>query len=297
MHKLRTLKDNLVRWLMRIIAFSGIIFLLVIGIALFVKSFPVLRENGLLKLMGSGSWRPSSGDFGFLPFIVSTLYVSAIAIVIALPLSLLTSIYLNSYASGRIRRFFEPVIDLLSGIPPVIYGVWGTLTIVPFIANNFASGSSSGYSVIAGGIVLAVMIIPLLVGLLTEIFRSIPSEMTDASLALGATNWQTVKQVILRRSFPGIIAVTVLSLSRAFGETMAVLMVCGNSPEIPHSLLDPGYPLPALIANNYGEMLSIPGYESALMMAALILFVIVFLFNGISRLTLRHLEKRFHFGI
>lgn len=296
MHKLRGLKDTVVHWFMRIIAFSGILFLLVISIALFVKSLPVLKENGLWKLLASGSWRPSSGDFGFLPFIVSTLYVSAIAIVIAFPLSLLTAIYLNSYASGRIRRFFEPVIDLLSGIPPVIYGVWGTLTIVPFIASNFASGSSSGYSVMAGGIVLAVMIIPLLVGLLTEIFKSIPSEMTDASLALGATNWQTVKRVILRRSFPGIIAVTVLSLSRAFGETMAVLMVCGNSPGMPHSLLDPGYPLPALIANNYGEMLSIPGYESALMMAALILFVIVFLFNGISRLTLRHLEKRFHFG-
>jgi phosphate transport system permease protein len=295
MHTLRVIKDIGTRWFMRITAFSGILFLLVISIALFVKSYPVIRENGLWKLLSSGSWKPSSGEFGFLPFIVSTLYVSAIAIVIALPLSLLTATYLNSYASIRIRRFFEPVIDLLSGIPPVIYGVWGTITIVPFIASNFTSGSSSGYSVLAGGIVLAVMIIPLLVGLLTEIFNSIPGEMTDASLSLGATKWQTVKRVILRRSFPGIIAVTVLSLSRAFGETMAVLMVCGNSPRMPHSLLDPGYPLPALIANNYGEMLSIPGYESALMLAALILFVIIFFFNGISRLTLNHLEKRFHF--
>jgi phosphate transport system permease protein len=297
MQSLRTLKDIGIRWFMRVTAFSGILFLLIIGIALFVKSYPVIRENGLWKLLSSGSWRPSSGEFGFLPFIVSTLYVSVVAIVIALPLSLLTATYLNSYASTRIRRFFEPVIDLLSGIPPVIYGVWGTITIVPFIARNFTSGSSSGYSVLAGGIVLAVMIIPLLVGLLTEIFNSIPGEMTDASLSLGATKWQTVKRVILRRSFPGIIAVTVLSLSRAFGETMAVLMVCGNSPRMPHSLLDPGYPLPALIANNYGEMLSIPGYESALMMAALILFVIIFFFNGISRLTLNHLQKRFHFGI
>jgi phosphate transport system permease protein len=104
-----------------------------------------------------------------------------------------------------------------------------------------------------------------------------------------------VKRVILRRSFPGIVAVTVLSLSRAFGETMAVLMVCGNSTRMPHSILDACYPLPALIANNYGEMLSIPGYESALMLAALLLFVIVFFFNGISRMTLNHLEKRFHF--
>ncbi len=119
--------------------------------------------------------------------------------------------------------------------------------------------------------------------------------MTDASLSLGATKWQTVKRVILRRSCREYVAVTVLSLSRAFGETMAVLMVCGNSTGMPHSLLDACYPLPALIANNYGEMLSIPGYESALMLAAMLLFVIVFFFNGVSRLTLNHLEKRFHF--
>jgi phosphate transport system permease protein len=286
MHRLRAVKDISVRWFMRGIAIAGILFLIIIGITLFVKAFPVIREKGLLTLLASGSWKPFKGEFGFLSFIVSTLYVSAIAIIIALPLSLLTAIYLNSFASKNLRRFFEPVIDLLSGIPPV----------VPFIANKIGphfTGFSSGYSVLAGGIVLAVMIIPLLVGLLVEIFNSIPREMTDASLSLGATKWQTVKRVILRRSFPGIVAVTVLAISRAFGETMAVLMVCGNSTRMPHSLLDACYPLPALIANNYGEMLSIPGYESALMLAAFLLFIIIFLFNGISRLTLNHIEKRF----
>jgi phosphate transport system permease protein len=296
MHRLRAVKDISVRWFMRVIAIAGILFLVIIGITLFVKAFPVIKEKGLLTLLASGSWKPFKGEFGFLSFIVSTLYVSAIAIIIALPLSLLTAIYLNSFASKSLRRFFEPVIDLLSGIPPVIYGVWGTITIVPFIANKIGphfTGFSSGYSVLAGGIVLAVMIIPLLVGLLVEIFNSIPREMTDASLSLGATKWQTVKRVILRRSFPGIVAVTVLAISRAFGETMAVLMVCGNSTRMPHSLLDACYPLPALIANNYGEMLSVPGYESALMLAAFLLFIIIFLFNGISRLTLNHIEKRF----
>jgi phosphate transport system permease protein len=120
--------------------------------------------------------------------------------------------------------------------------------------------------------------------------------MTDASLAMGATKWQTVKKVILRRSFSGIIAAVVLALSRAFGETMAVLMVCGNIIQIPHSLFDACYPLPALIANNYGEMLSMPGYESALMFSAFLLFVIVVVFNGISRFTLMQIEKRFQFS-
>jgi phosphate transport system permease protein len=168
---------------------------------------------------------------------------------------------------------------------------------VPLIANKIAPkfvDFSSGYTVLAGGVVLAVMITPLLVSILVEVFRSIPKEMVDASLALGATKWQTVKKVILRRSFSGIIAAVVLSISRAFGETIAVLMVCGNITQIPHSLFDACYPLPALIANNYGEMLSMPSYESALMLAAFLLFIIIVLFNGISRLTLNQIEKRYH---
>ena len=290
----RILKDRGARWFMRFMTVLGILLLASAGLVLFIKALPVLKTHGLWKLLSSGSWRPSAGEFGFLPFIVSTLWVSSIAIVIALPLAMLSSIYLSSYASESIKRIFRPVIDLLSGIPPVIYGVWGTLAIVPFISRNLAPGTT-GYSILAGGIVLAVMIIPLLTGLLAEIFQAIPSEMTDASLSLGATRWQTVKRVMLRRAFPGIAAVTVLALSRALGETMAVLMVCGNSISIPRSVLDAGYPLPAMIANNYGEMLSVPGYESALMLAALILLVIVFLFSGLSRLILKRLEKRFQF--
>jgi len=291
MQRLRAVKDKSVRYSMMGISIFGILILIVMGLALFIKAFPIIKEQNLWVLLTSGSWKPFKGEYGFLPFIVSTLFVSTIAIVIALPLSLLTSIYLNSFASRTIRRVFEPAVDLLSGIPPVIYGVWGTLTIVPLISRF--TGFSAGYSVLAGGIVLAVMIVPLLVSILIEIFHSIPVEMTDASLSLGATKWQTVKRVILRRSFPGIIAATVLAISRAFGETIAVLMVCGNRPQIPHSLFDACYPIPALIANNYGEMLSTPGYESALMLAALLLFVIIFLFNGLSRVTLNRIEKRF----
>ena len=255
-----------------------------------------MREKNIWLLLSSANWKPFKGDFGFLPFILSTLYVSVIAIIIALPLSLLTSIYLSTYASKNMRRLFEPVVDLLSGIPPVIYGVWGTLTIVPLIADKIAPKFvefSSGYTVLAGGVVLAVMIIPLLISILVEVFRSIPQEMTDASLTLGATKWQTVKKVMLRKSFAGIIAATVLAISRAFGETIAVLMVCGNITQIPHSVFDAGYPLPALIANNYGEMLSMPGYESALMLSAFMLFIIIVLFNGLSRLTLNQIEKRY----
>jgi phosphate transport system permease protein len=299
MRRLRLIKDKTARHIMLGIAIFTILLLIIIGLSLFFKALPIMREKNLWVLITSSNWKPFKGDFGFLPFILSTIYVSLIALVIALPFSILTSIYINSYASRTIRRFFEPVIDLLSGIPPIIYGVWGTLTIVPLIANIIAPKFvefSSGYTVLAGGIVLAVMIIPLLISIMVEVFRSIPCEMTDASLAMGATKWQTVKKVILRKSFPGIIAAVVLALSRAFGETMAVLMVCGNIIQIPHSFFDACYPLPALIANNYGEMLSMPSYESALMFSAFLLFTIVVLFNGLSRFTLNQIEKRFRFS-
>jgi phosphate transport system permease protein len=297
MKYIRAIKDKTARRIMLGIAIFGILLLVVIGLSLFLKALPIMKEKNLWHLLTSASWKPFKGEYGFLPFILSTLYVSVIAIIIALPLSLLTSIYLTSYASKNVRRIFEPVIDLLSGIPPVIYGVWGTLTIVPLIAGKIAPRFvefSSGYSVLAGGVVLAVMIIPLLASILVEVFRSIPKEMTDASLTLGATKWQTVKRVILKKSISGIIAAVVLSVSRAFGETIAVMMVCGNITQIPQSLFDACYPLPALIANNYGEMLSMPSYESALMLAAFLLFIIIVLFNGISRLTLNQIEKRYH---
>jgi phosphate transport system permease protein len=296
MRKNRAIKDKSARHIMLGIAVFGMVFLLIIGISLFIKAFPIMKEKNIWVLLTSGSWRPFKGDFGFLPFILSTIYVSLLAIAIALPLSLLTSIYLNSYASRNLQKFFQPFIDVLSGLPSVIYGVWGTLTIVPLIANKIAPHFvefSSGYTVLAGGVVLAIMILPLLISILVEVFKSIPKEMIDASLQLGATKWQTVKKVILRKSSPGIFAAIVLSISRALGETIAVLMVCGNITEIPHNIFDACYPLPALIANNYGEMLSMPSYESALMLAAFLLFIIVVLFNTISRITLVQIEKRY----
>ena len=150
---------------------------------------------------------------------------------------------------------------------------------------------SSGYTVLAGGIVLSVMILPLLVSLFVEIFSTVPQELRDASQALGATRWQTTKKVVIRRSLPGIFAAVVLAVSRALGETIAVLMVCGNLSQVPHSVFDACYPIPALIANNYGEMLSLPLYEAALMFAAMILFVVVLLFNLLSRIILYRLKK------
>ena len=172
--------------------------------------------------------------------------------------------------------------------------LWGILVVVPWISDRLAPHFveySTGYSTLAAGIVLGIMILPLLISLFVELFSSVPKEYREASLSLGATRWQTTKYVLLKKTFPGIVASVTLAISRAMGETIAVLMVCGNIVQLPDSLFDGCYPLPALIANNYGEMLSLPLYESALMFAALILFVVVFVFNIASRLILRKLER------
>ncbi|HEY4323305.1 MAG TPA: phosphate ABC transporter permease subunit PstC [Mucilaginibacter sp.] len=295
MQQLRLLKDKIRSKLMLVFTLASVCLLLVIGVGLYYKSIPILNKLSWGELITSSVWKPLKGLFGFYPFITGTLWVTGIAIIIALPLSLLTALYIVEYAPVHIKRILAPFVNLLSGIPPVIFGVWGVLFIIPFIQNYIAPHFvefSTGYSVLAGGIVLAVMIFPLIVSIISEVLRTIPQELKDASLSLGATQWETVRKVVLRKALPGIIAATVLAVSRAFGETIAVLMVCGNNAAVPHSVFDPGYPLPALIANNYGEMMSIPLYESALMFAALLLFIIILLFNIISRVTLARLEKR-----
>ena len=296
MLKIRLIKDRIARHLMLGLTVFGLLILFIIGAVLLIKSLPVINQYHFGDLLGNSSWRPFKGEFGFFSFILSTLYVTLIAIVLAFPLSLLASIYLSEYATARLQKFFSPVVDLLSGIPPVIYGVWGTLTIVPLISETLAPhfvDFSTGYSVLAGGVVLAIMIIPLIISILTEVFNAIPRETREASLSLGATKWETVKKVVLRKSTPGIIAAVVLAISRAFGETIAVLMVCGNFTDVPRSVFDACYPLPALIANNYGEMMSLPDYESALMFAALLLLAIIILFNAVSRLILNQINHRY----
>ena len=292
----RIFKDKAARWVMLVLTVLSLLLLIAIGIGLFFKSRLILSEHSLWELLSGSAWKPLSGEFGFLPFIVGTLFVTALSIAIALPISLLSAIFLTEYASSWVKRIVFPIFDILAGIPSVVYGVWGTLIIVPWIADKLGPrfvDYTSGYTVLASGIVLGIMILPILVSLLIEIFTIVPQDYREASASLGATKWQTCSKVILRKAMPGIVAAVVLSISKAFGETIAVLMVCGNYAAIPRSIFDPCYPLPALIANNYGEMLSLPLYESALMFAAFILFFIILVFNIISRWILRNIERSY----
>lgn len=274
----------------------SLLILITMAVGLYLKSSSILENNSIWGLISGSEWQPISGKFGFYSFIISSLYVTILAVAIALPISLLTALFLTENAHSLIKKIIFPVLDILAGIPSVVYGLWGTLIIVPWIADVIGPhlvDYTSGYTVLAGGIVLSVMIIPLLVSLFIEIFATVPKDFKDASTSLGATRWQTSRMVVVRKAMPGIIASVVLAISRAFGETLAVLMVCGNMLNTPSSVFDSCYPLPALIANNYGEMLSLPTYESALMFAALIMFVIILIFNAVSRIILQQVEKKF----
>lgn len=259
---------------------------LVIGVGLYLKSIPLFEHQDLWHLIGTSDWAPHEGKFGFWPFIAGSLYVTVIAFVFAAPVCLLTGIYLTQFSSPKLMRIMHPVIDILAGLPSVIYGVWGILVIVPFVSKVVAPvfhTSSSGYTIFAGGIVLAVMCIPYILNMLIEVFNTVPIGLKEASLSLGATFWESIKHVVIKKSYPGIISAFGLGIAKAFGETIAVMMVVGNMVQVHFSPFKAGYPLPALIANNYGEMLSIPLYDSALMFAALLLFVIILVINLIFR--------------
>jgi len=291
----RLLKDSLARRSMFILTLvPGLIVALMI-FGLLLRSRSILAVKSVSHLLFSTAWHPLRGEFGLLAFITGTLWVTFVAMVIAVPISLLTAIYLSEYAPRVVREVARPIVDLLAGLPSVVYGVWGVLMVVPFVANQLAplfGTTSSGYSILAGGIVLAIMVFPTIIHVSLEVFSSIPHSLREASLSLGATRWETVKHVVLRKGGQGIIAAMVLGVSRAFGETMAVLMVVGNIPRIPKSIFAGGYPLPALIANNYGEMMSVPLYDSALMLAALILLLVVLAFGVGARIILVKAERK-----
>jgi len=292
----RIVKNKIAGGLMFTLTVASVLVVVLIGLGLYLKSVPIFEEKSFWSLISTSEWKPVKGDFGFLPFIAGTLWITALALIFALPVALFTALFLTEHSKPSLKKWVFPALDILAGLPSVVYGVWGILLIVPWISEKLAPHFveySTGYTTLAGGIVLGVMILPLLISLFIEIFSAVPREYRDAALSLGATKWQTSKLIILRKTFPGIFAAIILAVSRAFGETIAVLMVCGNIPQIPHSLLDSCYPLPALIANNYGEMLSVPLYDSALMLAAFLLFIVVVLFNTSSRIILYRIEKKF----
>jgi phosphate transport system permease protein len=290
----RKIKDKIAaRSMILAVAFANTIVLL-IALGLFIKSMPILSTKSILDLLLSSNWHPLRGEYGFYPFIIGTLEVTAIAMILAVPVCLLSAIYLSEYARHRFRELARVIIDIMASIPSVIYGLWGVIVVVPLVGalGKTLDTPTTGYSLLAGGIILAIMVSPIIISVSVEVLRTVPLQARETALALGTTKWESIKHVVLRSALHGIFSAIVLGFSRAFGETIAVLMIVGNVPKVPTSIFDPAYPLPALLANNYGEMMSIPLYNSALLLSALILLLIVSGFNITAHITLIRIEKR-----
>jgi len=261
------------------------------GIIAFILEVYAPKDNPSVKILPTKNiipsdffmgteWMPTatpSAQFGVLPLILGTLWVSVFAILIALPLGLGVAIYISELASDSMRKILKPTIELLAGIPSVVYGFFGLVIIVPLLQKTL--DLPVGETVLAGSIILAIMALPTIITIAEDAMRTTPAAMREASLALGATNWQTIYRVIVPYASSGISAAVVLGMGRAIGETMAVLMVTGNAALIPRSLFEPVRTIPATIAAELGEAPTGGIHYEALFMLGCILFVITMIIS------------------
>lgn len=239
-----------------------------------------VKNTSVIQFLTGKEWFPTaqpSAQLGVLPLILGTLWVSLGAILIALPLGLATAIYMAEIANEKIRKILKPLIELLAGIPSVVYGFFGLIVVVPFIQNVFHL--PVGETALAGSIILGIMALPTIITISEDAIRTTPRSMKEASLALGANKWQTIHRVIIPYSISGISAAAILGIGRAMGETMAVLMVTGNAAVIPHTLLAPVRTIPATIAAELGEAPQGGLHFQALFALGCILFIITMIIN------------------
>ena len=249
-------------------------------------------------------WDPVTGTFGALPFIYGTVVTSILALFIAIPLGLGAAIFLAEMAPPRISNAMTFLIELLAAVPSVIYGLLGVFILVPILQKSIVpalksvfgslpifQGAFYGVSVFSAGIVLSIMIVPFIISVSREVLLSVPRDQREASLALGASQWQTIWRVVIPNASTGIMGSIFLALARALGETMAVTMVIGNTPQIKASLLAPGYSIAAVVANEFTEATD-DLYLSALVELGLVLFGVTFILNGLARILIVMTEQK-----
>ena len=270
--------------------------LVIIAVSIGLAAWPALSRSGL-SFLTSSRWDVAAGEFGAAPAIYGTLVSSALALLIATPLALGVSIFLSEIAPKWLRQPVGFLVDLLAAIPSVVYGLWGIFVLIPLLRDPVApflkdtlhlgstplfSGPNYGYSMLAAGIILAIMILPFIAAVTREVLLAVPRSQRDAALALGATRWEMIRDAVLPYARSGIIGGIILGLGRALGETMAVTMLIGNRPEIAASLFAPGYTMASLIANEFTEATS-DTHLSALMAVGAVLFAVTLIVNALAR--------------
>jgi len=290
--------DRAFKGLTLMMALSVFVLIVLIGYELAHGSAKAMRLFGWHFLISS-EWDPVSEKFGAVPFIFGTLASSLIGLIIAVPLSIATAVYLTELAPLWIRQPLTIFIELLAAVPSVILGLWGIFVMVPWLRVHlfpflqhtlgflpFFQGPIYGPSILAGGIIVAIMILPIITSVSREILRSVPGLQREAAYALGATRWEVTRIAVLSYAKKGLFGAVILGLGRALGETMAVTMVIGNSPQITKSLFAPGYTLASVVANEFSEATT-DTYLSALFEIGLVLLGVTVLVNGLAQLLLK----------
>jgi phosphate transport system permease protein len=290
--------DRFFKWATLLMALSVFVLIVIIGYELAHESTLALRKFGW-HFLTSSDWDPVSEQFGALPFIFGTLVSSAIALCIAVPLSIATAVFLTEIAPYWLRQILTMFIELLAAVPSVILGLWGIFVMVPWLREHLFPGLRNtlgflplfkgpiyGVSILAGGIIIGIMVLPIITSVSREILRSVPDLQREAAYALGATKWEVTRIAVLSYAKRGLFGAVILGLGRALGETMAVTMVIGNRPQIVASLFAPGYTLASVIANEFTEATT-DIYLNSLFEIGLVLLGVTVLVNALAQLLLK----------
>ncbi|MGA2686494.1 MAG: phosphate ABC transporter permease subunit PstC [Candidatus Korobacteraceae bacterium] len=287
--------DEVFRWIIVLSAVSVFVIVLLVVWELVDKSRLSLHQFGLHFFYGH-DWDPNNDSFGAMPFIYGTLVSSFLALLLAVPLSVGVAVYITEMCPQRLRAIISFLVELLAAIPSVIYGLWGIFVLAPllrdyvepFLAKTLGwtglfTGPMYGLGMLAAGIILAIMVVPVIASITREVMTAVPQNQREAVLALGATRWEMIRMGVLRNARIGIVGGVILGLGRALGETMAVTMVIGNRPEVAKSLFAPGYTMASVIANEFTEATG-DMYLSALVEIGLALFIVTLIVNALARL-------------
>ena len=280
----REYNEKAVRSLLLVFAFFSMIIIFLIILFLFKEGLEAFSYTNIFEFLTGTDWVPKDDVYGAAPFIISSLFVTAGAILIAVPVGLLTAIFMAEIAPNPIREIIKPAIELLAGIPSVIYGLFGIIIIVKYI--RITLDIPSGETILAGSVILAIMILPTVISISEDAIRQVPRAYKEGSLALGATHWESIRRIIVPSASSGIMASIILGVGRAIGETMAVVLVVGNVEKIPTSFLDAGEPMTSTILLEMGEAAVGSVHYHSIFALGIFLFVMVMVLNMVSNIWL-----------
>lgn len=275
-------RATLIEYLLLLTAGTAVAAIVLIVIFIFHEGLPLMLKFGVVRFLTSSHWAPTRGEYGILPMIVGSLAVTVLAILIGAVLGLSCALFLAEFAPRKSVQILKPMIELLAGIPSVVYGFIGVVVLVPLIRRLLGG---PGFSVLASAIVLGIMILPMVIAISLDALNAVPLSYKEGSLALGATRWQTLYRVLLPSARSGIIAALILGMGRAVGETMAVIMIAGNAVRLPDSLLSPVRTLTSNIALEMGYASG--DHQAALFATGVVLFIITMILNTIALFTIQ----------